>query len=447
MKNPQPTHPLYARHVNPGFVQLLEALDYGRHFVRAAGMRLWDHEGREYLDFLAGFGVHNVGHNHPRLVAALHEVLASAAPSMLNIDAPECQGALAGELGARTHPELCRAFFANSGAEAVEMAIKTARAATGREAILACRGAYHGLTTGALALTDSAALRKPFGPLPGPVERVSFGDAAALREALARLRPAAFFVEPLQGEGGINIPGNDYLGQAAALCRAAGALFIVDEIQTGLGRAGDLFATPFAQCVPDILLLGKALSGGIVPIAVGLVRSAPWERAFGGPERCNLNASTFAGGHLACAAARAVLAILRDEALASNAARRGAILLARLRELAARHATIRAVRGRGLLIGIELEPPTGFFMRAVPAWAREGLQAQVLCALLLRDHAIIAQPCSLRQNVLRVEPPLIVSDDEIDRFITALDCALTACPTPAAALRAALRKRVWGGPL
>lgn len=172
------------------------------------------------------------------------------------------------------------------------MAIKTARAATGRTTIIACCCAYHGLTTGALALTDAPSWQKPFEPLLGPVARISFGDLPALHDALTRLRPAAFIVEPIQGEGGIHIPNPEYLSEAADLCKASGAVFIVDEIQTGLGRTGSLFATPFESVVPDILLLGKALSGGIVPIALGLVRSRVWGKAFGSQERCNFNAST-----------------------------------------------------------------------------------------------------------------------------------------------------------
>lgn len=445
--NPNPTHQRYADFVNPGFVQLLETLDYCRVFVRAHGSRLWDQEGRQYVDFLAGFGVHNVGHNHPRLVAALRETLAADVPSMLNIDAPTCQAALAERLCLLTRPDLCRAFFANSGSEAVEMAVKTARAATGRTAIVSCRGAYHGLSTGALALTDAPAWQKPFAPLLTPVERVPFGDLQALRDCLTRLRPAAFIVEPIQGEGGINIPAPEYLAEATALCKKSGALLIIDEIQTGLGRTGSLFATPFDANLPDILLLGKALSGGIVPIALGLVRERVWDKAFGSPERCNLNASTFAGGHLSCTAAATVLDILADEQLSSRAAELGAKALQMLKPFASRHPAIRDVRGRGLLIGVELQPASGLLMRAVPAWAREGFHAQVLCTLLLRDHGIIAQPCSLRPNVLRIEPPLTIKESELDHFVSALDQALAVCPSPASALKMAIRKKVLGGSL
>lgn len=438
---------LYADYVNPGFVELLEALDYGRAFVRACGTRLWDDAGREYLDSLAGFGVHNIGHNHPRLIGALQKALSDESPSMLNIDAPRRQAALAEKLCGLTHPELCRAFFANSGAESVEMAIKTARATTGRTAIVSCRGGYHGLTTGALALTDAPQWQKPFAPLIGPVEWVPFGDADALRQACGRVRPAAFIVEPIQGEGGMNVPAENYLAEAVAICRASGAVFIVDEIQTGLGRAGSIFATPFDRALPDILLLGKALSGGIVPIAMGLVRAKTWARAFGSPERCNLNASTFAGGHLACAAAAATIDIIETERLAARSIELGGKTIGLLAPLLRRHQCIRAVRGRGLMIGIELAPAPGLAMRLVPAWAREGLHANVVCALLLRDHGIVAQPCSLRQNVIRVEPPLIVSEDEIKKFVSALDEVLAACPTPTAALKMAARKRMIGGAL
>lgn len=442
-----PDHQIYVDHVNPAFVELLEALDYGRSFVRARGTRLWDADGREYLDFLAGYGVHNIGHNHPHLIEALRNALAAEAPSMLNVDAPACQAALAERLSALTHTDLCRAFFANSGAEAVEMAVKTARAATGRAPVVACGGAYHGLTTGAMALTDAPAWRRRFAPLLGPVEWTPFGDVAVLRRVCAEVRPAAVLAEPIQGEGGICVPAPDFLAEAAAVCRAAGALLIVDEIQTGLGRAGTLFATPFGHVVPDILLLGKALSGGAIPIAVGLVKKHPFDRAFGSPDRCNLNASTFAGGHLACAAAMATLDIVIEERLAGRAAATGALLMDELRRVAARHACLREVRGAGLMIGIELAPPAGLAMRLVPEWAREGLQANVLCALLLRDHGIVAQPCSLRQNVLRAEPPLIASEEEARRFAAALDQVLAACPSPAAALRMAARRRLTGGAL
>lgn len=434
----------YPRLVNPGFVKLLSVLGYGRTFVRAQGTRVWDETGREYIDFLAGFGVHNLGHNHPKLIGALQRALADVPPSMLNIDAPLCQGALASELNRLTHPELCRMFFANSGAEAVGMALKTAWAATGRRAILACHGAYHGLTPGALGITDAPSLHIFFGQQPQDVAFIPFGDIGALEQACATKPPAAFFMEPIQAEGGIRVPGPDYMVKAAAICRSHGTLLIADEIQTGLGRTGALFATEFDRVVPDILLLGKALSGGVVPIAVGMTRADVWNKPFSSLEHCNPHASTFAGGHLACTAAMAVLSVIREEDLVANTRHTGAILREGLCRLATHHPAIRGIRGRGLLYGIELESGCGIMGHAVPAWAREGLFAQVVCALLLRDHNIIAQPCSLFPNVLRIEPPLVIVEDEINLLLTALDRVLKACPSPAAAMEKVISNKLFG---
>ena len=440
-------HALYRRFVNPDGVDLLETFDYGRHFARAEGCRLFDDEGREYLDLLAGFGVHNIGHNHPRLIEALQKSLGSDAPSMLNIDVPLSQAQLAQRLAARTHESLCRASWANSGAEAVEMAIKTAQAATGRGHMLSCHNAYHGLTTGALALMDDPGHRKPFPRLACDSTQVHFGDVAALKEACETLKPAAFFVEPIQGEGGIQIPGADYLAECAKVCRNAGCLLVVDEIQTGFARTGQWFSTDFAAVQPDMLLLGKALSGGIVPSAACMMTEPVWKRAFGSPSRCHLNASTFAGGHLAMTAGLAVMDILEADSLCERAATMGKILGDRLRALAGKHEMIRDVRGRGLLFGIEFAPATGILMKAVPVWAREGLYAQVVSALLLRDHGMVAQPCSVCQNVLRIEPPLCIGERDIEKSCEALDAVLRAVPNHAAALKRAVKRSIFHGEL
>jgi putrescine aminotransferase len=347
-------------------------------------------------------------------------------------------------LTAVSHPSLCRTAFANSGAEAVEIAIKTARAATGRRALLACRGGYHGLTTGALSLMGHEDHRRPFGELLAGVEHVPFGDAAALSAACERLKPAAFFVEPVQAEGGINVPGADYLREAAEACRRAGALLVIDEIQTGLGRTGATFATDFARVVPDVLLVGKALSGGLVPAAAATMTADVWERAFSGPERCLLNASTFAGGLLAATVGLEAVRTIEEENLPARARAVGAKLFDGLTGLRSRHKLIAAVRGRGLLLGVELRPPEGLLARAVPPWARGRLFAQVVCLKLLEDHGILAQPCSLAPEVLRAEPPLVVSDDAAGRFVDALDRVLGACPSAGSAAWTALGRQIFG---
>ena len=434
-------HDLWRDYVNPDIVRLLEAFDFGREFVRAQGTMLYDEAGGEYTDFLAGFGVHNVGHNHPRLVGALRSALDSSPSSMLNVDAPATVGRLARKLTSLTHRRLCRSALANSGAEAVEMAIKAARLATGRDMFVACEGGYHGLTTGSLALLGAAEIRGRFGPLL-PAAFVPFGDAAAVEKACRQHRPAAVFVEPIQGEGGIRVPPAGYLAELGGICRHSGALLVVDEIQTGLGRCGTMFATDFAAVVPDILLVGKALSGGLVPIAAAMLTDDVWRAAFSGPERCTLTASTFAGGRLAVTAALEVLSIVEQEELPRRATESGGLLREGLEQLAGRHKIVAAVRGQGLLAGLEFREPAGLLIRGVPAWARRGLYSQVVAAVLLRDHRILTQPCSLAPSVLRLEPPLTIRQDEISRLLGALDVTLAEYPSHTSAAIAAFRAAV-----
>ncbi len=437
-------HQLWREFVNPQYVDLLESLDFGRHFTWAQGTKLRDGEGRLYTDFLAGFGVHNVGHNHPRLVKRLCEELQVCGPSMLNVDAPLPAAQLAERLSGMTHPDLCRTVFASSGTEAVEAAIKAVRAATGRSVILSCQGGWHGLSTGALAIMGDGEHRRGFGPLLADVAQVPFGNTPALEEACAEHRPAGFFVEPIQGEGGVCVPAPSYLREAADICRRAGCLLVIDEIQTGLGRTGTDFATDFGSVVPDVLLVGKALSGGLVPVSACMTTAEVWSRAFAGPGRSNLCASTFGGGRLAMVTGLEVLNILEDECLADRAAELGGFLLDGLRGLAAKHPVIRGVHGRGLLVGIEFALPTGLLAAVVPDWARQQLFAQVVAAVLLRDHNLLTQTCGLASHVLRVEPPLVMCREEIQGFLAALDQVLTEYPSFRSATWSAFKKTALG---
>jgi acetylornithine/succinyldiaminopimelate/putrescine aminotransferase len=441
MTHPE-SHELWRRFINPDYVALLEAFEFGRDFVRAEGMRLFDADGRAYLDFLAGFGVHNVGHNHPHVVKALVDALSANRPSMLNIDAPRAAGQLAERLCGLTHPALNRVAFANSGAEAVDIAIKAA--ASGRTGpLLACEGGYHGLSVGALSLIGYEGAKHAFKAVLPQVAYVPYGDSEALREACARLRPSAFFVEPVQSEGGVFVPDPRYLVDAARICKEYECALVVDEIQTGLGRTGTLFATDFRAVVPDIVLVGKALSGGLVPVAATLMRQEVWDRAFKGPSRCMLNASTFAGGHLAMTAGLETLSVMELEQLAAQAERKGAAFMEGLKELAARHSMIADVRGRGLLLGIEFAPPKGILSKAVPTWARAGLFAQVVAAVLMRDFRIVTQPCTLAPGVLRVEPPLVVGESDMATFLHALERTLSAVSTYSTAVLTAARLRLF----
>lgn len=410
----------YARHVNPQFVKLLGVFGYGRVFERARDVWVWDHQGRQYLDFLAGFGSLNVGHNHPRLVARLQEFLAAermnfchVAPS---VEAAELAEALAGAAGT----PLCVSLFSNSGTEAVEAGMKLARAATGRKGFVYCHKGFHGTSFGTLSVMGGERLRKPFEPLLDDCCAVPFGDLDALKSALAHGRVAGFVVEPVQGEGGVIPPPHGYLKEAQALCRRYGALLILDEVQTGLGRTGTMFAYEAEGFTPDVLVLAKSLSGGVAPIGATLTSEDLFNRAYGSLARFDLHSSTFGGNAFSCVAALETLRIIADENLIVSGRARGAQLLAGLREKLAGHPLVRDIRGRGLLVGIELGPTdSGWINKVAPSLV--GLVSKNVfgqwAALKLLERGLICQPASQAWDVLRLEPPLTVGEAEVDAAI------------------------------
>lgn len=396
----------YARHVNPALVRLLGVFGYGRVFTRAQDVWLWDDEGRQYLDCLAGFGAVNIGHNHPRLLKRLHEFLASESINLHHIG-PNPYAADLGEALATLAPPLERALFSSSGAEAVEAGLKLARAATGRTGFVYCENAYHGTTLGTLSVMGSPRLRDPFEPLLANCERIPFGDLNALDAAVTR-NSAAFIVEPIQCEGGVILPQAGYLRDAQDLCRRRGALLILDEVQTGLGRTGTMFSYQAESFVPDVLVIAKSLGGSIAPISATLTTSEIHEKAYGSTARFDLHSSTFGGNAFAAVAALETIQVIADENLVARSAARGEQLLGGLRKRLTGHPLVRDVRGRGLLVGIELGP--------VLARSVFGLWA----SLKLLERGIICQPASSRLSVLRLEPPLTVMEPEVEKVIDAV---------------------------
>ncbi|MBV8581847.1 MAG: aspartate aminotransferase family protein [Candidatus Eremiobacteraeota bacterium] len=375
--------------------------------VRAQGCTITDHTGKTYLDFAGGYGVFTLGHRHPRVVAAVRDQLDRIALSGRTMFNP-LMGRLAARLAALTPGDLAISFFANSGTEAVEGALKLARAATHRAAIVATDAAFHGKTLGALSASGRDAFRDPFAPLLADVRRVPFGDADALRGAVDDT-VAAVIVEPVQGEGGVHVPPEGYLRAVRAVCDAAGAVMIADEVQTGLGRCGALFACDRDGVVPDVMTLAKGLSGGVVPIGAYVARPSVWNAAYG--KAPLLHTSTFGGNELACAAALAALDVLQDEGLVENARARGAQLLDGARALQARYPGVIAdARGAGLLVGVELRS--------------EGYGGTIIPELLKRG--VTAAWTLNQQRVIRLEPPLVVTADEVDTALRALDGALAA---------------------
>ena len=416
------------QYLNPQLGRIVRTLGFDRTWVQGDGAHLVDDEGHRYLDLLSGYGVFAVGRNHPEVVAAVHDVLAARTPNLPQLGVTLLTGVLAEALLARAPDSVAAMVPANSGTEAVEAAMKLARAATRRPRILFAEHAFHGLTLGSLSLNGNAEFRDGFGPFVEGCDPVPFGDLGALERELARGDVAAFVVEPVQGKG-VNLPPPGYLAGAQERCRAAGALLVCDEVQTGLGRTGRFLALEHWDLQPDVICLAKALSGGLVPVGAVLVSRAAFDRVFDGMERGVRHGSTFGGNDLAAAAGLATLRVIERERLVERAERLGALLLELTRPLVERYEIVRDIRGLGLMWAIELGPPRGAAGRSV--WsaverAQPGLFAQLVTVPLFHEHRILCQVAGHRMNVVKALPALVVSEDEIRRFAAALDDVLAA---------------------
>ncbi len=400
----------YAAYVNPDLLDLLKLVGFDRSFVSAAGCVVVDDRGEQYLDFLGGYGALGLGHNHPEVVAAVES--AARLPNILQVAVGPLVGAVAESLAAVAPQGLRKTFFCNSGAEAVEGALKLARAATGRAGFLSCRGAFHGKSFGALSVGGRERYKAPFAPLLDGCHTVPFGDEKALRDALSGGSYAAFIVEPVQGEGGIVVPPDGYLAAARQACRDTGTLLIADEVQTGFGRTGAMFACDHEGVVPDIMCLAKTLGGGVMPIGAFTATDAVWKKGFGGSQRCTLHTSTFGGNARACAAALKTIEIIVRDDLVAQAREKGVRLAEGLREAAGRSSAVLEVRGRGLMIGVEFAES-----RLARGLSHEYFATEV-AAGLLHNHVITAYTMN-NPTVIRFEPPLTVTDEQIDAAVRA----------------------------
>ncbi|MCG0278524.1 MAG: aspartate aminotransferase family protein [Thermanaeromonas sp.] len=413
----------YKRYINPGLASLLSLLDFDKQFVKAEGVYVWDREGRRYIDCLGAYGALNLGHNPPQVIKAVEMV--RERPNLLQASLNPLAAALAHNLAAITPGDLSRVFFCNSGTEAVEGALKLARAATGRYKIVYCENSFHGKSFGSLSVTGRQKYRKPFEPLLPGCEPVPFGDAEALERRLASGDVAAFIVEPIQGEGGVIVPPDGYLARVRELCDKYGSLLIVDEIQTGFGRTGYLFACEHDGVVPDILCLAKSLGGGIMPLGAYISRPDIWERAYGGTERCLLHTSTFGGNTLAMAAGLAALSSILEQDLAAQAREKGRFLLEGLKRLKEKSNLIKEVRGRGLLVGLEFNQPASGFLNKLSLGKLNELSQQYFGSLvageLMNRYQIITAYTLNNPNVIRLEPPLIIGYPELEKVLAALE--------------------------
>src|SRR5450631_2513870 len=418
---------MHASHLNEQMVRVLRTIGYDVGFCRGSGQYLFDRQEVRYLDLLSGFGVFAIGRNHPTLREALKNVLDSELPNLVQLDVPTLAGILAERLLAYV-PHLDKAFFTNSGAEAVEAAMKFARAATGRPGIVYCDYAFHGLTYGALSLNGDANFRDGFEPLlPGCV-RVPFDNLPALEQALSGRDVAAFIVEPIQGKG-VNLPSDGYLKEAAELCRRHGTLFVADEIQTGLGRTGRFLAVEHWNVEPDMVLIAKALSGGHVPVGALLTTKSIFDKIFNQMDRAVVHGSTFAKNDLAMAAGIATLEVIEAEKLIDAAAKRGAELRLALTRMVPGYELPKEVRGKGLMIGVEFGQPKSLRLKA--SWnileaANKGLFCQLITVPLFKDHKILPQVSGHRSHAIQLLPPLTITEQDCNWIETAFDSVIAS---------------------
>ena len=392
------TYEKYLQYVNPGLAQLMKFADFGVE-MRAEGVFVYDHQGRAYLDFLGGYGTFALGHRHPKVVEAVKTQLdrmpLSSKVFFSALVADFCE-ALAKVLPGN----LRYSFLCNSGTEAVEGALKIARKFTGKHRFIATVGGYHGKSMGSLSATGREQYRQPFYPLVPGFVHVPFGDVDAVAREMDE-DTAGIILEPIQGEGGIFLPSDDYLPKLRALCTERKALLIIDEVQTGLGRTGKMFAVEHWGVQPDIITLAKALGGGVVPS--GAFSSTPeiWEKAFG--DNPLIHTSTFGGNPLACAAGITALQVLQEENLPARAAERGAQLVTGLSAVQQQYPdVVTQVRGKGLMLGVE--------------FANEDVAKLVIGGMTRRG--VIAAYTLNNPRVIRFEPPLIVSAEQIDTAVS-----------------------------
>ncbi|HEY7207694.1 MAG TPA: aspartate aminotransferase family protein [Gaiellaceae bacterium] len=412
---------LWARTINPQFARVLRTIGFDRTWSRAEGAYLWDSEGNRFLDLLGGFGMFNVGRNNPRVRAALIEALELDLPGSVQLGATPLPPLLAEALLERVPGRLERVLFTSSGTEAVEGAIKLGRAATDRSRVLSTEHGFHGLTLGSLSANGNLEFTARFGPLLPGFDRVPFGDLAALELELRREDVAIFLVEPVQGKG-VNLPPDGYLAGAQELCRRYGTLFCVDEVQTGLGRTGKLFAFEHWGLEPDLVTVAKSLSGGYVPVGALLLTARVHEAVFDSMENAVSHGSTFAPNELAMAAGIATLRELDEQGLSERSARLGELLLDLTQPLVERHEVVKDVRGLGLMWAIEFgEPATRRMSYRMVDRMQQGLFAQLVVGPLFSEHRILSQVAGHRMAVVKILPPLVLGEDDVRGFVDALD--------------------------
>jgi len=417
---------LYSQNINPQLVRVLRSIGFDKKYTHGKGSYLYDADGNEYLDFLSGFGVFALGRSHPAIKKALHQAIDADLPNLIQLDAALLPAIAAKTLLEHCHSGMQRVFFTNSGAEAVEAAIKFARSATKRSKVIYADHAFHGLTYGALSANGGKDFKTGFGPfLPG-FTQVPFGDLQPLVKELRSKDVAAVLLEPIQGKG-VNMASLEYFSELSAICKQTGTLLIIDEVQTGLGRTGKLWAHEHYGLMPDIITVSKALSGGFIPVGAMICSGEISDSVYSSMDRAVVHSSTFKNNQLAMVAALATLDVIKEDNLVEKARLSGLAFEKSLAPLVDKYELLKEVRGLGLMIGIEFGKPKSLGLRTkfqLLEKARTGLFSQLIVGPLFTKHHILTQVAGDSMNVVKILPPLIIEQTEVDKFTEALDDVL-----------------------
>lgn len=413
---------MYKKYLNSGFVKLISNMGYAKVFHKAHDCIVEDIDGVSYIDFLGGYGSINFGHSPTNVIKSLEKL--SNKPNLVHNSLNPFTAVLAFNLAQLTGGSLTRSFFCNSGSEAVEGALKLVRAASGKKKIIFCKNSFHGKTFGALSVAGRENYTKRFEPLLSDCEMVEYGNVTDLEEKIKSKTAAAFIVEPIQGEGGVIVPPEGYFKQVRELCTKYDTWLIIDEIQTGFGRTGKMFAYEHEEITPDVLCLAKSLGGGIMPIGAYITSNDIYQKAYGRIEDCLLHTSTFGGNTYACTAAIAAIETIYNENLLQNAKEEGCYLLEKLGGIKNKYKLIKEVRGRGLLIGIEFNRKENQSLSCYNPdnleSIIEGNYALLVTAKLMNEYNILVGYSPSNPYIIRIEPPLIISHEHVVKFINAL---------------------------
>jgi len=423
---------LYYEYVNPVQVDMLNVIGFNRQFIRGKGAYLWDQKGTKYLDFLSGFGMFNMGRNHPLIKHVVQEYLALDDTWKLAMGTNPLPGLLAEKLLQKV-PHLDNVYFGSTGTECVETALKFCRAATGKETVIYGDHGFHGLTYGSLSMNGSGVFKKGFGRfLPG-TKSIRLNDVDELEKTFQAGDIAGIILEPIQGKG-VYLAQEKYLLRVQELCRKNDAVFIIDEIQTGMGRTGTLFCYQhFADLKPDMVLVSKSLSGGMVPVGAVLMREDIYRSVYSSLSRGKIHSSTFGEGGLAMACGLGSLHIIESEKLSKNAREIGGYMLNNLKKIACRYDFIKEVRGKGLMIGIEFKEPSSPTLKPVWKITHTGNQTifpQSIIMPLIEQHHILTQVAAHNVDIIKILPPLIIDKQNADWFLDAFEQVLGQIHSP-----------------